>query len=85
MFITRQDILSTGAGVVVCENEDYYYMVKEITEGFAIERKLWYPGTCKSDDIVKAVWVGDNPPPESQNRYKWILSWIGGDVTCKSC
>ena len=53
MFITRQDILSTGAGVVVCENEDYYYMVKEITEGFAIERKL------SLARVVEESWILD--------------------------
>lgn len=77
MFITRQDILSAAPDVVVCETTDYYYMIKEVTEGFSIHREMWNPSRAVADGCKKAVWVGDSPPPESQ-YYRWVYSWVGG-------
>lgn len=80
MFITRQDIIYAAPDVVVCETQEYLYMVKEVTEGFAIHRTLWC--ACEREECtgepLKAVWVGDSEPPSNQSRYRWVYSWIGG-------
>lgn len=47
MFVTRQQILSSAPEVIVCETNDYYYMVKEVIEGFAIHFELWNPSKAE--------------------------------------